>query len=111
MTSTSKRKRRLRKKLFTDEFAVFTFELRINLSTSNPEDELTFLDTLIDKLESMELCYMGHFLGERLRGHVIAKGRYSSPTEAQRCEFSEWCSKQRDITEYSVGGLVDGNQI
>lgn len=111
MTSTSKRKRRLRKKLFTDEFAVFTFELRINLSTSKPEDELTFLDTLIYKLESMELCYMGHFLGERLRGHVIAKGRYNSPTYAQRQELSEWCSQHPDIAEYSVGELVDGNQV
>ena len=111
MLHSKQQKRRLRKKLFTDEFAVFTFELRINFSTSNPEDELIFLDTLIDKLESMKLCYIGHFLGERLRGHVIAKGRYNSPTEAQRCEFSEWCSKQHDISEYSVGGLVDGNQI
>lgn len=111
MLHSKQRKRRIRKKLFLDEFAVYAFELRLNLSTSNPEDELSFLDILIDKLESMELCYMGYFLGERLRGHIIAKGRYNSPTEAQRREFSKWCSKHQGIDEYSVGGLVDANQI
>lgn len=111
MDVIKKRKRRLRKKLYLDEFAVFAFELRINLSTSTVTEELTFIDSLIDKLESMELCYMGHFLGERLRGYVMAKGRYKSPTEAQRQELTDWCSNSPDIAECRIGELVDGNCI
>jgi len=105
MTSTSKRKRRIRKKLYLDEFAVYVFELKIDLSTSYPEEELVFLDDLIYQLEGMKLLYMGYFLETKLRGHIIAKGRYNSPTEFQRQYISDWCQRHSSIKEFEFGSF------
>ncbi len=98
------RKRRIRKKLYLDEFAVKTFSVDFALSTSNIDQ---ILDQFTDKLEAMELCYLGVTNETQLQGHVMAAGRYDSPSEAQRAEIQHWAESHQHITKADIGPLVD----
>lgn len=103
------KKKRLRKKLYLGEFAVygFQFECKVN---SNTEEELDkFLDDVIDLVESRELVVVGGGNSDNFDMFVCSSYRYGSVTEEDRNAFTKWLSNHSLVSEMTISELVDVN--
>jgi len=103
------KKKRLRKKLYLGEFAVygFQFECKVN---SNTEEELDkFLDDIIDLVERRELVVAGGGEPENFDMFVCSSYRYGSVTEEDRNVFAKWLSNHSLVSEITISELVDVN--
>lgn len=98
------RSKRLRKKLYIDEFAVLGFELSCKLKVKNEMESDLFLDQLIDFVVERNLCLAG---GEPF--FIFSNNRYGSATEADRCAIKTWLASLVNLIEVNVGDLVDAN--
>lgn len=85
----AKQKRRIRKKLHLDEFAVYGFIVSADCSQQDEGFE-QFIDEFITYIESLGLMYGGGGDAEGYDIFVAARGRYDSPTEEQRQAVSSW---------------------
>lgn len=111
MTTRNTRSRRLRKKLFLDEFAVQGFAFSCQLS-SDVQDHLDgFFDQLIDLVEARDLTIGGGGSDDKFQGYIIASGRYDSTTEEDRKAIETFLSEQSIVIDASVDGLTDAYYI
>lgn len=97
------RVRRLRKKLFVDEFQVLGFELKLQRQENESADADTAFwnDFLREAIESPGLTY-----GGADDGFVVPKSRRSA-TEADRHWVAAWLQSRTDVEHFNVGPLID----
>lgn len=115
MTSpkTSNRSRRLRKKLYLDEFATQGFELDFEFAAEKDADQLDafIADFMAGAMEANKLAFMGSACAETIAGVVICEGRYDSVTPEQRQAVADWLAAHADVKACECGELVDSNEI
>lgn len=102
------RSRRLRKKLFLDEFAVHGFEVSCRIDFPSAAAADAFMDDFIGLIESRALCFGGavsHRGG--LDGFVTSAHRYGSATEADRRRVGQWLDAWPEVSAVRVGALTD----
>jgi len=102
------KKKRLRKKLFLGEFAIYGFEFtcKVNLKSEAKLDQ--FLDEIIDLSESRKL-HIGGGGGQSFAMFVCSEYDYGSATEEDREMFKEWLTNHHSVSDLMVGELVDAN--
>ena len=87
MTTTPNRTRRLRKKLYLDEFAILGFEFSCKIDLSSEADYDQFFEGFADLIDSRDL-FVGIDGDDGLfEGFVTAGERYGSASEEDRKAF------------------------
>ncbi|KXF82231.1 50S ribosome-binding protein YggL [Enterovibrio coralii] len=106
----SQRSRRLRKKLYLDEFAVFGFVLTLKLNTDDDEALDHFIESLADYAESRHLLVGGGGMTniELVIGSAL---RYGSATEQDRESIKAWIEERDEAELVELGPLLDLHQI
>jgi len=100
--------RRLRKKLYLDEFAVSGFEFTCNLSVTE-EGFDTLLDQFLELIDERELCMGGGGGTKSFSAFICSDHRYGSATNQDRAEIELWLKSKENISNVIVGQLVDAN--
>ncbi|MBV7298982.1 50S ribosome-binding protein YggL [Enterovibrio paralichthyis] len=106
----SQRSKRLRKKLYLDEFAVFGFLISLKLNTDSDDELDTFIESLADFAESRHLLVGGGGMSniELVIGSAL---RYGSATEQDRESIKEWIEERNEVDLLELGPLVDLHQL
>jgi len=101
------RSRRLRKKLYLDEFSILGFDFTCQLAFKDEAELDDFFCEFIDFIESKNLHVSGGSDNESFDGFVTSMGRYESATEDDRTTVINWLSNQEKVSELIVGELED----
>ncbi len=107
MTKQLVRSRRLRKKLYLDEFAVLGFEFTCALKTESDDDYEQFFDSFADLIEARDLFVSLDGNNSQLEGFVSSGGRYSSATDEDKKAIEEALTSYKIMSNVKVGELVD----
>ena len=86
------KKKRLRKKLFLGEFAVYGFEFDCTVNASSEDEMDKLLDQIIDLAVSRELHVAGGGCSNHFGMFVCSEYDYGSATEEDREAYDEPCS-------------------
>lgn len=105
------RSKRLRKKLFQDEFATFGFELECEFKDDITEEVISqFVDNFfIDAINAQGLAFGGGLSSKRLSGFVGSNKRYGSTTEADKAKLLAWIKAQPQVASVTLGEIIDAN--
>jgi len=104
----STKNRRIRKKLYLDEFAIKGFELSFDIAEK--ADELNdFIWELVEVIESNGMDIGGSGDASSWNGFVLSSERYGSPTEANIKTVEDWLNAKDFISNVVMGKLVDAN--
>jgi hypothetical protein len=105
------RSKRLRKKLFQDEFATFGFELECEFKSDLSEEKISeFVDSFfIDAINGEGLVFGGGLSSKRLSGFVGSAKRYGSATEADKAKLHAWLSAQPQVAKVELSEIIDAN--
>ncbi len=101
--------RRLRKKLYLDEFAVMGIELDCTLTCKEESELATIMDGFLLYVDSLNLCIGGGGDLTSFAGFISSNERYGSVTEAHIASISNWLKDQEIVSEFNVSELVDAN--
>ncbi|MGI9277091.1 MAG: 50S ribosome-binding protein YggL [Endozoicomonas sp.] len=106
-----KRSKRLRKKLYLEEFKVLGFEIDLKFVDSASEEDLDkFFDEFLKKaIEANDLVFGGGGTKEGFSGFIVPAGRYDSSTEEHRKLVSDWLGKSDLLESHETGELIDAN--
>jgi len=107
---TTNRSRRLRKKLYLDEFQVlgFAFSCQLDLMYKSEFDEI--IEEFLAFVENRDLVMGGGADLKTFDGFVLPERRYDSATEDDRLAVEQWLTEHRACFDVKVGPLVDANQ-
>lgn len=105
----SNKSRRLRKKLYLDEFAILGFEFSCTLNAKTSDEFDSLISQLVDFVESRELSMVGGGNTTLFSALICSAHRYASATEEDRDSITAWLDKQQAISNIEVGKLVDAN--
>lgn len=105
----TKRSKRLRKKLFLDEFAVLGFELSFGFNDADIASTDEFYDNFFDLLNSIQLIAGGGINDGRAVFFICSAGRYASPNEEDIKIMMGWLKEYPGVFEVVAGELVDAN--
>jgi len=108
--SYTRKNKRLRKKLYLGEFAVYGFEFYCKLNSNVEEDLDKFFDDIMNLVESRELMAGGGGNADDFSMFVCSVHRYGSTTEEDRDVIEKWLSDNNLVLDINVGGLVDANE-
>jgi uncharacterized protein YggL (DUF469 family) len=105
------RSRRLRKKLFQDEFATFGFELECEFKNDLTDETISqFIDSFfIDAINAENLVFGGGLSSKRLSGFIGSSKRYGSTTEADKAKLLAWLKTQPQVATVELGEIIDAN--
>jgi len=103
--------RRLRKKLYLDEFAVLGFEFSCTLDVKNSDEFDSLLGQLVDFIEKRELSMDGGGDTKLFTAFVCADKRYSSATDEDVASIKTWLEENEFTSNITVGKLVDANYV
>ncbi|MDO9318446.1 MAG: 50S ribosome-binding protein YggL [Gammaproteobacteria bacterium] len=103
----STKKRRLRKKLYLGEFAVFGFELSGNLNLETEDDYDSWLYQFIAFIESRNLCMGGRGDAKSFSAFICSTRRYSSVLDEDREAVKNWLESSGITSDVVIGQLVD----
>lgn len=105
------RSKRLRKKLFQDEFATFGFELECEFKDDLSEDTISeFVDGFfIDAINAEGLAFGGGLSSKRLSGFVGSAKRYGSATEEDKAKLHAWLIAQPQVAKVELSEIMDAN--
>ena len=106
-TTKINRSRRLRKKLYLDEFAILGFDFSCQLAFENEAELDALFGEFIDFIEAKDLYVSGGSDNEYFEGFITSMGRYESTTEDDRTTVENWLSNRENVTDVSVGELVN----
>ncbi len=109
-----KRNRRIRKKLFVDEFAVYGFEVHIQMHSDDSVACDALINELVEVIEARGLLVLGGGYGADFEGFVYSAERYGSATEGDRQAIDHYLAAHTDIAAHRVGSLEDlyyGNML
>jgi len=101
------RSRRLRKKLYLDEFSILGFDFTCQLAFENDAELDDFFCEFIDFIESKNLHVSGGTDNESFDGFITSMARYESATEEDRTTVQNWLSNQEKVSNVVVGDLED----
>ncbi|MCP5078102.1 MAG: DUF469 family protein [Psychromonas sp.] len=104
-----KRSRRLRKKLYIDEFSVYGFEIIITFADFDENTFDAFLDEMVDFIESRNLIIGGGGGVDEFEAFVSSNERYGSASEDDRNAVSNWLEGRSVVQSVEVSDLVDAN--
>ncbi|WP_354625590.1 50S ribosome-binding protein YggL [Psychromonas sp. MME2] len=102
-----KRSKRLRKKLYLDEYKVLGFEVSFQLSEIDENTFDLFFTEIMDFVESRNLIMGGAGGGETFNIFISPYSRYASATEDDRSTFTNWLAERNFIKNVIVGELID----
>jgi uncharacterized protein YggL (DUF469 family) len=105
------RSKRLRKKLFQDEFATFGFELECEFKSDLTDETISeFIDSFfIDAINAEGLVFGGGLSSKRLSGFVGSAKRYGSTTEADKAKLHAWLVAQPQVAKVELSEIMDAN--
>lgn len=103
------RNRRLRKKLYLDEFAVFGFSLSCDVNLNDEEEVFTLIDSLTDLLGGRNLCLGGGGGVKSLNVFICSLDRYGSVSNEDRQSVIDWADSNGSVSNFVAGELVDAN--
>lgn len=98
-------KRRLRKKLHLEEFAIKGFEFTCRIAQGNQID--AFFDALVEVIEANNLWIDGSGSEEEFIGYVTSGERYGSVTDAEKDTISKWLNAFAGIENVEVFEMTD----
>ncbi|MFT6985758.1 MAG: hypothetical protein ACJAT7_001574 [Psychromonas sp.] len=104
-----KRSRRLRKKLYVDEYTVYGFEVSLSFKEMEESALDPFLNDMVDFVESRNLMIAGGGGIDVFDVFVSSIDRYGSASEEDRHALSNWLGEKSFIKNVEVGDLVDAN--
>lgn len=107
--SNPKMKRRLRKKQYLDDFAVFGFNFSCEIDTNSALDVDGFFDGLIEIIESRNLLIGGVGSETEFSGYITSNKRYDSATDDDRDALSAWFDTIKGIENIKVDPLCDAH--
>jgi uncharacterized protein YggL (DUF469 family) len=105
----SGKSRRLRKKLYLDEFATMGVELDCNLSCQNESELEIIMDDFVVYTDTLNLCIGGGGDLNSFAGFISSKTRYGSVTESDILNITNWLKEQNIVSDFNLGELVDAN--
>ena len=103
----SNKSKRLRKKLYLDEFAVLGFEVKFKLSSENDDLFEGIFNEMISFLESQNLIMNIAVDGEQFHLYVSSHARYESATDENRAATEAFLNEQKGLEEINVAPLSD----
>ncbi|MGI2260706.1 50S ribosome-binding protein YggL [Shewanella sp. GXUN23E] len=101
--------RRLRKKLYLGEFAVFGCQLQCQLSCTSAQEHDDFTDALMAFLESRELCCLCGASNGVCDAIILPEARYGAPSADDLQALTSWLQAQDKVTGFQLGELLDLN--
>ncbi|WP_428774386.1 YggL family protein [Vibrio sp.] len=104
------RSRRLRKKLYVDEFAVYGFSFSCQLSVDSDKQVDSLIDEFVDFIERRDLVMGGGADQTSFDGFIVPEGRYESAKEEDRLAVDNWLSQRPECSNVEVSALTDANQ-
>lgn len=104
-----KRNRRLRKKLFVNEYTVYGFEVSVSFDEMDESTLDLFLDEMVDFVASRNLMIAGGGGIDVFDALVSSSDRYGSASEEDRHALSNWLAEKSLVKNVEVGDLVDAN--
>ena len=105
----SVKSRRLRKKLYLDEFAVLGFEISCSIGVKCSDDFDLFLDQLVSFVENHELIMGGGGDVKEFSAFICSEHRYVSATNDDRDNIEAWLNNNEAANNIVIGELVDAN--
>ena len=105
------RSKRLRKKLFQEEFATFGFELECEFKNDLTDETISqFVDSFfIDAINAEGLAFGVGLSSKRLSGFVGSSKRYGSTTEEDKAKLLAWLKAQPQVAKVELGEIIDAN--
>ena len=107
MSEKISRNRRIRKKLYLDEWAILGFDFNCKLSVAAEADYALFFDSLAELVNSHHLYINLDNDGELFEGFVTSADRYGNATEEDRATIEAALNSHSIVSEVKVGPLVD----
>lgn len=104
------RSKRLRKKLYLDEFAVFGFVISLKLNTDSDDMLDAFIESLADFAESRHLLVGGGGINS-IELVVGSSLRFGSATDQDRLAIKQWIESREEADIVDIGALVDLHQL
>ncbi|WP_101759583.1 YggL family protein [Oceanicoccus sp. KOV_DT_Chl] len=101
------RNKRLRKKLYLEEYAIMGFEFSCKIILDTEADYDQFFDSFADKVEELNLVVSVDGDDNEFEGFVTSAYRYGSATETDRKAIEEILKSYKNITDVNTGELVD----
>jgi len=105
----SRKSRRLRKKLYLDEFSVMGVELDCNLTCKDESELATIMDDFFVYVNTLNLCIGGGGDLTSFTGFISSHERYGSVSELDISSISTWLKGQNIVSDFTLGKLVDAN--
>jgi uncharacterized protein YggL (DUF469 family) len=105
----SQKSRRLRKKLFLEEFAVMGIELDCNLTCKNESELATIMDDFFVYVGTLNLFIGGGGDLTSFAGFISSTERYGSVTESDILNIKNWLKDKSVISDFTLGELIDVN--
>lgn len=105
----SNKSRRLRKKLFLDEFAMLGFNISCSLEVKDSDEFDSLLNKLVDFIESQELSIEGGGDTTLFSALIYSNRRYASATNDDIASVKNWLDNNDVISNVTVSELVDAN--
>lgn len=105
----SPKSRRLRKKLYLDEFAVMGVELECSLTCKSESELESIMNDFVVYIETLKLCIGGGGDLNTFAGFISSQERYGSVTESDISNITNWLNDQKIVSNVTIGELVDAN--
>lgn len=107
MAQGSSKKRRLRKKLYLQEFAILGFKLNIDINSAAAMNSQSFFDDLIALLNERKLFLNIGDCHGRFNGFISSAARYGSATKQDLDAIKSLLDCQALVASYQLGELRD----
>lgn len=107
MSEKTTRNRRIRKKLYLDEWAILGFEFSCQISAASEADYEKFFNSFAELVNAQHLYISLDNDSESFEGFVTSADRYGSATEEDRAAVEALLNSHAIVSEVKVGALVD----
>lgn len=101
--------RRLRKKLYLEEFAIFGVELECALTCKDEADLEQVMGDFVGYIDTLNLHISGGGDLTSFAGFISSHDRYGSVTDADRESIDTWLKGQKVVSSFDMSELVDAN--
>jgi len=105
----SQKSRRLRKKLYLDEFAVMGVELDCSLICKDESELETIMNDFVVHIDTLNLFISGGGDLTSFAGFISSNERYGSVTESDVSNIKDWLKDKSVVSEFTLGELTDTN--